>query len=315
MEMRRLGTTGVEVSCVGLGLMPLAIAKRPDGDAAVAVIHAALDAGVTWLDTADSYCLDESDIGYGERLVKRALDTWRGPKERIFVTTKGGFIRPGGGWEINAHPTRLRTACEASLKALGVERISLYQLHHPDKNVYWPDSVGALAELRREGKIEHIGLSNVDAGHIKDAAKIVPIATVQNRCNVVERNNFGNGVVSRCEDMGLSFIAHSPVGGHHQHYRIAQHPVLNAIAARREASPYEVALQWLLASSPSVVTIPGASKVSSALSSIRAADLRFTPEDRNELDQAFPPASFVVKQLVRLRRKARQVVRNARRSS
>jgi aryl-alcohol dehydrogenase-like predicted oxidoreductase len=315
METRRLGSTGIDVSCIGLGTMPLAIQSRPDGDAAVAVIHAALDAGVTWLDTANSYCLDENDVGYGERLVKRALDTWHGPRERIFVTTKGGYTRPRGDWEVDAHPARLRAACEASLKALGVERIALYQLHAPDPKVYFADSVGALAELRREGKIAHIGLSNVDAGHIKDALKVAPIASVQNRCNVADRFPYANGVVSRCEDMGLTFIAHSPVGGHRGHPRVSQHPALQAIASRRGVAPQEVALQWLLSSSRSLVAIPGASKVASALSSIRAASLRFTPEDLAELDGAFPPHSFVMKQLVRVRRKARQVLRNVRRSS
>jgi aryl-alcohol dehydrogenase-like predicted oxidoreductase len=315
METRRLGTTDIEVSCIGLGTMPLAIANRPDGDAAVAVIHAALDAGMTWIDTANAYCLDEGDVGYGEKLVKRALDTWRGPRERIIVTTKGGYTRPRGDWEIDAHPARLRAACEASLKALGVERIALYQLHAPDPKVYFPDSVGALAELRREGKIQHIGLSNVDAGHIKDALKIAPIASVQNRCNVADRFPYANGVIARCEDMGLGFIAHSAVGGHRGHPRVREHAALQSIAQRRGVAPQEVALQWLLSSSRSLVAIPGATKVSSAQSSARAAELRFTPEDSAELDRAFPPHSFVWKQLVRLRRKARQVLRNARRSS
>src|SRR5262249_2068085 len=156
----------------------------------------------------------DHDVGYGERLVRRALTEWRGGRERILVTTKGGFTRPGGEWIIDARPEALRSACEASLKALGVEALGLYLLHGPDPKGDGPDSVGALARLKQDGKIHHAGISNVDVGHIKDAQQVMDIVAVQNRCNVFDRFSFANGVVNHCRTRGIAFMAHSPMGGH-----------------------------------------------------------------------------------------------------
>src|SRR5690606_23709592 len=134
---------------IGLGGMPLSIQGRPDEAQAIAVIHAALDAGITFIDTADAYCLDDGEIGHNERLIAKALAAW--PSARVVVATKGGLERPGGRWETNGRPEHLRAACERSLAALGVEQIELYQLHAPDSAVPFAESVGALADLRREG--------------------------------------------------------------------------------------------------------------------------------------------------------------------
>jgi aryl-alcohol dehydrogenase-like predicted oxidoreductase len=268
--------------------MPLSLAGRPNERDAMRVIHAALDAGVTLVDTADVYCLDHRDIGHNEELVARALREWSGPRDEILVATKGGLERPRGDWTVNAHPRRLKQACEASLRALGVGTIALYQLHAPDDAVPFADSVGALAELAREGKIRHVGLSNVNVAQIEEALGIVNVVSVQNRCNPFERHALANGVVQACADRGITFLAHSPVGGHGAQARVERHPTLAAVAARNGLSAYQVAIAWLLASSPAVVPIPGASRTKSILSSVAAAEAKLGADDLAILARAFP---------------------------
>lgn len=310
VETRRLGSTQRSVSCVGLGSMPLAIGGRPSEQEAIHVLHAAFDAGVNWVDTADSYCLGEKDVGYGERLIARAVRE-RGTSNEVFVTTKAGYVRPNGGWELDCRPERLKAACEASLRALGVESIGLFQLHGVDPRVDYRDSVGALWELKHQGKIQHIGLSNVDQVHIRQACEIVNVATVQNRCNVFERHCFANGVIDFCERRGIAFIAHSPVGGHKSQDGVANDPVLRQVAKRHGATPYQVALAWLLGRSPAMLVIPGASRVESVHSSAGAAALSAALSDNDwaELNRSFPPAGFLLKQLVGARREGRHALR------
>ncbi|HEY8379422.1 MAG TPA: aldo/keto reductase [Nannocystis sp.] len=287
MKLRALGTTGLHVSCIGLGGMPLSLAGRPAKSEAIKVIHAALRAGVTLFDTADVYCLDNSEIGHNERLIAEALSQW--PEARpVVVATKGGLTRPGGAWVTDAHPRRLKAACEASLKALRVPAITLYQLHAVDDTVPLEDSVGALAELRRAGKIEHIGLSNVTAAQIRRARQVAPIASVQNRCGVLDRRDFSNGVIALCEAENIAYLAYSPVGGSRGKGRIEHDPTLRRIGARHGVSPFQVALAWLLAKSPVIIPIPGASKISSALDSAAVSGLRLEADDLALLEQAFP---------------------------
>ena len=213
IEKRSIGGSGLFVRPIGLGCMPLSLKGRfPDGYG-VSVLCAALDAGLNLLDTADVYCIDHTDIGHNERLIANALREWKGESDSIVVATKGGLDRPGGAWVVNAGPDHLRAACEASLKALEVETIPLYHLHAPDPKVSLAESVGALAELREEGKIRHIGLSNVSVADIRLASSIVPIVSVQNRCNPFDREAWQQGVISCCEQNRIAFIAYSPVGG------------------------------------------------------------------------------------------------------
>lgn len=287
MEKRAIGASGITVGCVGLGGMPLSIQGRPSEGDAVAVIHAAIDAGMDFVDTADVYCLDDGDLGHNERLVARALRE-RAAWERVVVATKGGLERPGGAWTVNGRPEHLRRACERSLRALGVERITLYQLHAPDPAVPFAESVGELARLRAEGLVAHVGLSNVDIAQIEIARALVPVVSVQNRCNPYDLRAFAQGVVAHCEAHGIAFLPYSPVGGGHGHRRLGDDPVLTRIGARHGATPYEVALAWLLAVSVVMIPIPGASKPASARSSARAADLRLTEADLAELAVAFP---------------------------
>ncbi|HKQ70110.1 MAG TPA: aldo/keto reductase [Polyangiaceae bacterium] len=288
MITRPLGSTGVAVSAIGFGAMPLSIAGRPREDDSIRILHAALDAGMTLFDTADVYCLDHRDIGHNERLVAEALRRWSGSKEGIFVATKGGLERPSGEWTVNAKPEHLKSACEASLRALGVDTIALYQLHAPDDRVPFAESVGALAMLRAEGKIAHVGLSNVNARQLEEALAITPIASVQNRCNPFERQSFTTGVVAACETHGVAFLAHSPVGGHRGHARVEIDPTLTKVGARAGLTPYQVCLVWLLGCSRSVIPIPGASRAANAVSSAKAMKAALDEADWAALGRAFP---------------------------
>jgi aryl-alcohol dehydrogenase-like predicted oxidoreductase len=313
MQRRRLGTGGPEVSAIGLGSVSLSLEGRPPEPEAVRIIHAALDAGMTWIDTADAYCRDGNDVGHGERLARRALREWSGPRAEVLVATKGGFARPGGDWRPKGDPKYLRAACEASLSALGVDCIGLYQLHVPDPEVYFLDSVGALESLRREGKIRHIGLSNVDVGHIESARRIAPIASVQNNLGPFYRVSLNNGVVEYCERHGIAFIAHTPVNGRGGGARVRAHVTLGAVAQRHGATPHEIVLAWLLDRSPSIVAIPGASRAASAVSSARAGAIVLTDEDRDDLRKAFPAAGLMLKQAFRAYTMLKGIVREVRR--
>jgi len=307
--MRKLafGTMGIGVTRLGLGTMPLAIQGRPSPEAALRVIRRALDAGINWIDTADSYCLDDSEIGYGERLAARAVAEAKA--EGVLVTTKVGYIRPNGEWAIEARPERIKAACDASLRALGVSSIFLYQLHAVDPAVPLTDSVGALAQLQREGKIRHIGLSNVNLGHIQEAQREAEIASVQNRCNLFDRSAFSNGVVDYCGARRIAFIAHSPLGGHKGHVRAAQSPVIRAIAERRGATAHEVCLLWLLEQGNHIFPIPGSSRLESLESNLRVAESSLSEAELLELAAAFPSARFGKRMLVRTRDQLRRVGR------
>jgi aryl-alcohol dehydrogenase-like predicted oxidoreductase len=287
MHRRAIGSSGLYVAPIGLGAMPMSIRGRPSTAESLRCIHAALDAGMTLLDTADVYCVDHRDIGHNERLIAQALAERTDTRELV-VATKGGLERPDGAWTSNAQPAHLRRACDASLKALGVERITLYQLHAPDDDVPFEDSVGALADLRREGKIAHIGLSNVSVAEIDAALGIVPIVSVQNRCNPFDRSAWEDGVIQHCAREGIAFLPYSPVGGGGGKRQVAADPVLRAVGARHGVSPFQVALAWLLAKSPVMIPIPGASKAENAVDSAAAMRLTLSDADLAELDRAFP---------------------------
>jgi aryl-alcohol dehydrogenase-like predicted oxidoreductase len=283
MKTRTFGPTGLSLSVIGLGGMPMSIAGRPDEAQSIATIHAALDAGMTLVDTANVYCLDDRDIGHNERLISKAIASWPGDRSAIHVATKGGLVRPGGAWRSSAKPAALRAACEKSLLALGTSRIWLHQLHAPDPDVPLEDSVGELAKLRSEGKIEHVGLSNVDVSEIERARKIVPIVSVQNRMNPHDKRSIDNGVLKHCETNGIAFLPYSPVGGGRGGAKLAKDATLAAVGEKHLATPQEVAIAWCVQVSSVCFPIPGASKVSSARSSARAADITLDASDMAKL--------------------------------
>ena len=286
MRFRPLAPGLPAVTLVGFGGMPLSIQGRPDERTALAVLHASLDAGVTLIDTADAYCLDDSEIGHNERLIATALRAWSGAREQILVATKGGVTRPAGAWGRNGSPGHLRRACERSLRALGVEQLALYQLHAPDPAVPFEDSVGTLAELRREGKLRWIGLSNVSVAEIRRAEVIVPIATVQNRLNPFFREALSDGVVDYCAERGIGFLAYSPVGGGRLNLKLPAQPVLAQLSRELGASPHAIVTAWVLAQGPTVFAIPGARTVLHARDAAAAARLELAPAHLQAIDRA-----------------------------
>ena len=286
MITRPLGPDAVDVSAVGFGGMPLSIQGRPSSDVGLSVIHASLDAGMTLIDTADVYCLDDNDIGHNERLVAQALREWTGERDSIVIATKGGLTRPHGRWEMNGQPEHLRRACEKSLKALAVDRIDLYQFHAPDPEVPFEESVGVLADLRQEGKIRWIGLSNVSVGEIKLAESIVPIVTVQNRLSPFFREALRTGVVEYCAQHGIGFLAYSPVGGGRLNKKLPTHTVVAEIAERHGTSTHSVVLAWVLHQGENVIIIPGARTIEHTVDSASAAALQLSHEELAVIDAA-----------------------------
>ncbi len=272
---RRLG--GRAIHPIGRGTMPMSLEGRPDTARAIRTIHAALDAGVRLLDTADAYALDESDVGHGERLLAQAL---RGRCEGAIVATKGGHVRRGTEWELDGSPAHLRAACEASLRNLGGDAIELYQLHRPDPRVPFAESVGALRNLREEGKVVHVGLSNVTVAQLEEAEGIVPIAAIQNELSLAYAAPLDNGEVAACAARDIPLLAWSPLGGI---AAAAEAPrrveAVRGTAARHGVSPQRVVLAWLLACSPAVMPIPGSSRPETILDSIAAAELELEPDE------------------------------------
>jgi aryl-alcohol dehydrogenase-like predicted oxidoreductase len=284
VQQRPLGDTAV--SAVGLGAMPLSTPPYPDHDRALRTLHAALDAGVTLIDTADAYCAGADDVGHNERLVAEGLATWGGDASGVLVATKGGHVRTAdGGWALDGRPEHLRRACEASLRALGVEAIGLYQYHRPDPQVPWAESVGALEELRQEGKVRLVGVSNADPDQIREAAATTALAAVQNELS--PRFRTSEPELALCTELGIAFLPWSPLGGMGSAAELgSRHAAFGEVARERGVSPQQVCLAWLLAKSPVVLPIPGASRPESVLSSVAAVDLVLTDDERARLDAA-----------------------------
>ena len=279
MSMKRaIGRTGISVHAVGFGAWPLSNVNRPSEAQALEVIARAVEAGVDLIDTADAYCLDEHDFGHNERLIRKALDAI-GDRGEVTVATKVGSLRPGGAWTRCGRPEHIRKACEGSLERLGVETITLYQLHAPDENVPIEDSVGAMRDLQEAGKVAHLGMSNFDLDQLERAQREARIESLQNQCNPWTRGDVDSGLVERCREMGVTYIAWYPVGGEIGHRACASHPVLRELAAKYEASPYQLLLAWLLGLGDHVLPIPGATRVASIQDSARAADLEVEPAD------------------------------------
>jgi pyridoxine 4-dehydrogenase len=264
------------VNRLGFGAMRLTgkgIWGEPeDSKEARRVLRRAVGLGVNLIDTADSYGPEVS-----ERLIAEALHPYL---EDLFIATKGGFTRPGGRWVPDGRPEHLREACEGSLRRLKVDRIDLYQLHTPDHKIAFEDSVWALAVLREEGKIRHVGLSNVGVRELEIALDIVPIASVQNRYNLSDRSS--EAVLQACEREEVGFIPWYPLATG----RLARlGGPLDEIAARHDATPSQVALAWLLKHSPVMLPIPGTSSVAHLEENVAAAALELADEDMVTLER------------------------------
>jgi aryl-alcohol dehydrogenase-like predicted oxidoreductase/predicted kinase len=267
---------------IGLGCMRLSTEADRDEERALGVIEAAIDAGATLLDTADAYAWDESERGHNERMIARAL----GARTGVRVASKGGLTRPGGRWEPNGRASHLREACERSLRALGRDRIDLYQLHAPDPRVELRSSVRALAELAREGLATAIGLCNVSAAQIREALELAPIASVQIAISPFEEKAFRSGVIELCAAHGIWCLAHSPLGGPKRAARLARDPALKAIGEKYGTSAQAIAIAWLR--DLGVVALPGPTQPEHAREVVRGAALTLDQDDRRALDARFP---------------------------
>jgi aryl-alcohol dehydrogenase-like predicted oxidoreductase len=283
MQHRRIGQQ--TVSAIGLGGMPMSIEGRPDRSRSIAAVHASLDAGVTLIDTADSYHLKPGEVGHNEELIAEALASWGGDTSDVLVATKGGHLRPGdGSWTLDGSPEHLRAACDASLRRLGVEAIGLYQFHRPDPKVPYLESVGVLGELLDAGKIRMAGISNADPDQIRASQDALGgrLVSVQNQYSPAFRSSLPE--LRLCEEMGLAFLPWSPLGGIGKAGDLGANDAFAAVAAAHGVSPQQVTLAWMLATAPNVVPIPGASRPETARDSAAAADLRLTDDELAALD-------------------------------
>jgi len=284
MQTRWIGDRAV--SAIGLGGMPMSIEGRPDEQRSVAAIHAALEAGVTLIDTADAYHRDANEVGHNESLIARALASYGGDASGVLIATKGGHLRPGdGSWTRNGDPAYLKQACEASLKRLGVEAIGLYQFHRPDPRVPFADSVGALRALLDEGKIVRAGLSNVDPGQIRQAREILgdDLVSVQNQFSPSFRSS--EPELYLCNELGLAFLPWSPLGGITRAPGLGDRFAVYAeVGAAHGVSPQQVCLAWLLAKAPVVIPIPGSSRPETIRDSVAADSLTLSTEELARLD-------------------------------
>ena len=279
MQQRTIGPR--TVSAIGLGGMPMSIEGRPDEARSIATIHAALEAGVTLIDTADAYHLHADDVGHNEELIARALRTWGGDASDVLVATKGGHLRPGdGSWTQDGRPEYLKEAVKASARRLGVEAIGLYQFHRPDPRVPYADSVGAIRDLLDEGVIELAGISNANVAQIDEANEILGgrLVSVQNQFSPAFRSSLGE--LEHCAALGIAFLPWSPLGGIARAGAVGErHDAFQRVADAHGVSPQQVALAWELALAPVVIPIPGASRPESIRDSVRAVELELMSDE------------------------------------
>jgi aryl-alcohol dehydrogenase-like predicted oxidoreductase len=288
MKTRTIGD--VTVSAIGLGGMPLSIEGRPDDTRAIATIHAALDAGITLIDTADAYRLPGEEESHNEQVIAQALRSYGGDTSGVLVATKGGHHRTvarSGVWEQNGHPDYLKAAAKSSLKNLGVEAIGLYQFHRPDPLVDYADSLGAIRDLLDDGIIRMAGISNANPAQILLAQKILDnrLVSVQNQFSPAFRSS--EPELELCDDLGLAFLPWSPLGGIGGAAQLGDRfAPFRTIAEEHGVSPQVVCLAWELAKSPVVIPIPGASRPETIRDSATAVDVVLTAAELATLDAA-----------------------------
>jgi aryl-alcohol dehydrogenase-like predicted oxidoreductase len=285
MYPRQIGDA--KVSAIGLGGMPMSIEGRPDEARSIATIHAALDAGITLIDTADAYHVGADEVGHNESLIAQALASYGGDTSEVLVATKGGHLRPGDGrWTLDGSPDHLRQACDASLRRLGVEAIGLYQFHRPDPKVPYADSIGAIRDLLDAGKIRMAGISNADPQQIRLAQEILGgrLASVQNQFSPAFRSS--EPELRLCDQLGIAFLPWSPLGGIKSASDLgASFRPFAEVAQEVDATPQQVTLAWMLAKSRVVIPIPGSSRPETIRASAAAVDVQLTEEQVARLDK------------------------------
>lgn len=278
MRNRKIGDA--VVSAIGLGGMPMSVHGRKDHDTSIATIHAALDAGVTFIDTADAYNLDADGPGHNELLIAEALRSYGSGTTHVLVATKGGLLHNDEGeWPRNGAPEYLIAAAKASAQRLGVESIGLYQFHRPDPAVPYAESLGAFRQLFDAGVIRHIGISNANVNQIREAHTLLgsSLVSVQNQFSPAYRSSTIE--LELCIELGLAFLPWSPLGGISKAGELgSKFSVFGEVADELGVSPQQVTLAWELHLSHLVVPIPGASRPESIRDSALAADLSLSPE-------------------------------------
>ena len=258
LTVNRLGFGAMRITGQGIWGEP------QNHDQAIATLRRVVELGVNFIDTADSYGPEVS-----ENLIAEALHPYA---DDLVIATKGGQLRPGPNqWEPDVSPAHLREVCEGSLRRLKLEQIPLYQLHRVDPKVPWAESVGAVAELKNEGKIRHIGVSNVTEEQLREAQQIVPIVSVQNRYNVTDRKS--QALVDLCEQDSLVFLPWAPI------QEADKNVGVSVAADRLGVTKHQVVLAWLLASSPQILPIPGTGSPGHAEENVAAASLELTPQE------------------------------------
>ena len=274
------------VGAIGLGAMPLSTKQpRPSPADAEVVVHAALDAGVTLIDTADAYSYDQAEFGHNEELVALALRSYG--RANVLVATKGGHTRQGREWGLDGSPGYLRKACEASLRRLHVDVIGLYQLHRPDPATPWEESMGGLRSLFDDGLVRMVGISNANNAQIDAARAIVgdALVSVQNQFSPGYRSSAVE--LEHCASLGLAWLPWSPFGGVSAAGSLdAEAPAFAEVAAELGVSVYRVTLAWHLAQADVVLPIPGATRPTSIIDSAAAADLDLSPDQLARLNTA-----------------------------
>lgn len=288
MKTRKIGD--VTVSAIGLGGMPLSIEGRPDEARAIATIHAALDAGITLIDTADAYRIAGEEEPHNELVIAKALASYGGDTSNVLVATKGGHhrtIAQSGPWELNGRADYLTKAVEASLTALGVDAIGLYQFHRPDPDVDYAESVGAIRDLLDAGKIRMAGISNADPEQIRQAQDILGgrLVSVQNQFSPTFRSS--EPELDLCDELGIAFLPWSPLSGIGRAGGLGDRfSAFQVIADAHGVTPQVVCLAWELTKSPVVIPIPGSSRPETIADSATAPDLELSPEEMATLDAA-----------------------------
>jgi aryl-alcohol dehydrogenase-like predicted oxidoreductase len=286
MQQRNIGD--VQVSAIGLGGMPMSIEGRPDRQRAISTIHAALDSGVTFIDTADAYHLHADEVGHNETLIAEALAAYGQDTSNVLVATKGGHLRPGdGSWYVKGDPDYLKQAAEASLKRLGVDAIGLYQFHRTDPKVPYAESVGAIRDLLDAGKIRMAGISNASPAQIREAQEVLGgrLVSVQNQYSPAFLSS--RPELDLATELGIAFLPWSPFGGSSRAAELgSSHTPFQEVAQAHGVSPQQVTLAWMLATSPIVIPIPGSTRPETAKDSAAAADLVLTDDELAKLNAA-----------------------------
>jgi pyridoxine 4-dehydrogenase len=266
LTVKRLGFGAMRITGHGIWGPPA------DLNEAKAVLRRAIDLGTNFIDTADSYGPHVS-----EELIAEALFPY---PDDLVIATKGGLERTGPGqWPVNGRPEHLIEACEGSLRRLKLEQIPLYQFHRPDRAVPLEDSVGALVTLKEQGKIRHVGLSNVSEDQLRRAQRLTPIVSIQNRYNVSDRTS--ESIVDLCEQEQLVFLPWAPIQD------LDGNRVVQEIAHRYDATPRQLVLAWLLARSPSILPIPGTGSVTHLEDNVAAAAINLSPADADRITHSF----------------------------